>query len=120
MFHTSIKSTKTDDRLQPTLCNLKDLTINSSNTADNRKLPSYDDEVNIPVVPEVVRASKTDVGASKTDEQSPIHSPALLVEVFDTTVINVSEWSVIETLTKFSILYSVGVESIYSMGGRGQ
>ena len=63
----------------------KSLTMNSSNIYDDQTLPSHEDEVNIPVVVEVV-------GASETDEQIPNQPPGSPVEVFTTTVINISEW----------------------------
>ena len=57
------------------------------------------------------------VGASKTDEQSPNLPPAPPVEMSNTTVINVSEWLVAETITKSSILSYVGVEKTYYKRG---
>ena len=64
----------------------------SSNTTGNWIQPSRDDKVNTPVVAEVV-------GASETDEQIPNQTTVPLVEVFTTTVSNVLEWLVAETLT---------------------
>ena len=84
--------------------------MNSSNTARYQIHPSNDDKVNIHVVAEVVRASTI-------DEQSPNQPPVPPVEVFTTTVSNVSEWSVAETIHKSSTLYSVGVEKISSNFG---
>ena len=62
----------------------KDLTMNSSNSAEHRTLSSHDDEVDIPVVTEVV-------GASESDEQIP-NQPPPPVEVFTNMVSNVLEW----------------------------
>ena len=84
--------------------------MNSSNIADNRTQPYHDNEVKIPVVAEVV-------GASKTDERIPNQLTGPPVEVFTTTVSNVSEWSVEETLTEASTLSSVGVEKRSSRFG---
>ena len=65
----------------------KDLTMILSNVADNRSWKSHHNEVDIPVVAEVV-------GAFETDEHSPYQPPAPPGEVFTTTVINVFEFSV--------------------------
>ena len=64
--------------------NFKDLTINSSNADVDHTLTSNDDEVNIPVVAEVVRAYET-------DENILNRTPGPPVEVFTTMMINVSE-----------------------------
>ena len=88
----------------------KDLTMNSSNAAGDRTLPSQDGELDIPVVAEVV-------GASKTGYKSLNHPPSPPVEVFTTMASNVSEWLVAETLTKASTRSSVGVEKRYSKRG---
>ena len=68
----------------------KDITINSSNSAGDRTLPSYYNELVIPVVTEVA-------GASKTDKQKSNHPPGPPVEEFNTTVSNVLEILVSET-----------------------
>ena len=57
------------------------------------------------------------VGASKTDEHRPNEPPGPPVEVFTTTVINVLEWLMSETLTKSSTLYYVGVKNTSSKFG---
>ena len=57
--------------------------MKSYNTSSDQTPPSHDHEVNTTVVAEVVRASKT-------DEHSLNQPPAPPVEVFTTTVINVS------------------------------
>ena len=67
--------------------------MNSSNSDFYQTLPSQDDEVEIPVVAEVVKASET-------GEKISSQPPAPPVEVFTTMVGNVSEWLVAETLTK--------------------
>ena len=84
--------------------------MNSSNTTRDMTQTSRYDEVNIPVVAEVV-------GASENDEQIPNQPPDPPVEVFTTAVSNVLEWSVAQTLTKDSKLFSVVVEKIYSRFG---
>ena len=66
--------------------------MNSSNTYGNITLPSHNNKVDILVVAEVLRASKT-------AEQIPNQPPPPPVEVFTTTVSNVFEWSVSEALT---------------------
>ena len=92
---------------------VKELTINSSNTSGDCNLNSHDNEVKITVVEEVV-------GAPETDEQSPKYPPGPPVEVFTTTVSNVLEWSVAETLIKAGRIYSVGVEKKSLKGGGDQ
>ena len=51
--------------------------MNSSNIAGDRTIPSHEDEVNIPVVEEIV-------GESETDKHSPNQPPGFPVEVFTT------------------------------------
>ena len=77
--------------------------MNSCNSYGDRNLPSHDYEVYISVVADVV-------GESKTGEQSPNQPPGPPVEVFNTTVSNVPEWLVADTLTKAGTLSYVGVE----------
>ena len=86
--------------------------MNSSNSADNRTLPYHDNELDIPVVAEVI-------GVSETEDQILNHPPAPPVEVFTTVVINISELLVAETLTKYGTLYDVGFKkrSYKGMGG---
>ena len=55
----------------------------------------------------------------KADEHIPNQPPGPPVEVFTTTGINVSQWSVAETLTESSTLYYVGVEKRSSKWGGG-
>ena len=59
------------------------LTMNSSNTAGDRPLPSYDDKVDIPVVAEIVEATRT-------DDPRPNYPTGPPVEVFTTMESNVS------------------------------
>ena len=87
--------------------------MNSSNTAEYWILTSNDYEVKTPVVTEIV-------GESKTDEHSTNQPPGPLVEVFTTTVSNVSEWLVARTITEAIIMYYVGVENRYSKKGGGR
>ena len=84
----------------------KDLTMNSSNTADDQTLSSRDDELDILLVAVVV-------GASKSDEQSRNQTPGPPVEVFTTTVSNVLQRSVAKILNKSGTLYSIRFEKIY-------
>ena len=77
--------------------------MNSSNKAVNLTQPFHENEVNIPVVVEFIVASKSD----KHIPNKPLASP---VEVFTTTVSNVLEWSMEETLTKEGTRYYVGVD----------
>ena len=60
------------------------------------------------------------IGAYGTDDQSPNQTPAPTVEVFTTTVSNVLEWSVAETLAKYVTMSSIGVKKRYSKGGGGR
>ena len=62
----------------------KFLTMNSSNTAGDRPLPSYDDKVDIPVVAEFVEATGT-------DDPRPNYPTGPPVEVFTTMESNVLE-----------------------------
>ena len=84
--------------------------MNSKNKARDWTQPSHDDEVNIPVDAEVT-------GVFKTDEQRPKYPPGPPVDVFTTTVSNVSQFLVAEILTKSGTLSSVGVEKISSKFG---
>ena len=110
LFIQESKSQKPMINCNIQLVTFKYLTMNSSNTAGNWNLPSHDNRVEIPVVAEIFRASET-------DEQSPYQPPAPPVEVFTTTVSNVSEWSTAKKLTKSGTLSYMGVEKISSKGG---
>ena len=86
------------------------LTMNSHITAGNQNLTYHYDEIYIPVVAEVVRASKT-------DEQSLNQTPGPPVEVFTTTMSNISEWYAAEKLTKSGTLSADDVDNISLKGG---
>ena len=61
------------------------------------------------------------VGESEPYKQSPNKPPAPPVEVFTTTLSNILEWPVAETLTKAGALSLIGVDkkSLKMGGGRG-
>ena len=89
---------------------LKDLTMNTSSTAGDLTQPSHEYEVNIHVVEEIV-------GESNTDEQSPNQPSGPPFEVLTTTVSNILDWLVAETLTKSVTLSYVGLDNLYSKFG---
>ena len=88
--------------------------MNSSKSADNWTLPPQDDGVDIPGVGLVVAASKT---GEQRPNQLPAPPPA---EVFTTTVSNILEWSVAETITEAGTLSTVGLEKRSSKGRGGR
>ena len=90
------------DRI-PLFGTLKDLPMNSSNSSENQKLPPQCDDVDIPCI-------RFFVTASDTGQQRPNQIPGGPEEFYTSTVSNVSEWSVSETLTEAGTLSTVGIE----------
>ena len=66
--------------------------MNSSNIAGDRNLNYHENEVDIPVISDVVIASETDEHILNQPTAPPF-------EVFTTTVSNVLEWLVAEIIT---------------------
>ena len=82
-FTQASKAQKPTINRNTTLGTFKDLTMKSSNPYGYQTLKSQENEVEIHAVAEVA-------GVSETGEQSLNQPPAPPVEVFTTTVINVS------------------------------